>query len=223
MGGSRSCENRSINNKRPVTRISTENGDNNVLRETDRFTIDSVEFIRQGLNMDSIVLKNAAENYPCTLGYIQLKDDEIQQEFKFFGSQILYYKYKGDVSSLINDSVFATRFYKKIMDVDSSFYKMEQLHFSKIDTAKITDYGNCIVIRFKYITPTSANQDQPIIIFNTKKNEAITFNFSGMVIHNGILELNFKVREYKHAFYIAKYNNRIEKFVPYCYKIVTTE
>lgn len=193
------------------------------LNNVGSFKIDSIEFVGQNEIEDTVDLKGVINVMPCSTPYAALKEEEIADEFKLFSNQILYYSYRGDVIKLLNDSVFMTKFYKKVINESDEHSQMGQLRFVGVDTVNVISYGVCIVASFRYLTPISANQDEPVVIFNDEKKEIIIWSFSDWRLKKGVIELDFKIRNEKHTLYQVEYNGNIKRFIPNCYRVLNKE
>lgn len=187
----------------------------------DSFRISAVEFVKQEKILNTIDLKGVVKSITCPITYTALKEEEIADELKLFRNQVLYYHYNGSIIELLNDSCFVTEFYKRAINKEVDYYQIEHLRFLKFDSAKVSGYGDCIIASFRYSTPTSANQDQPTIIFNIEKNEIIIWNFSNWFTRKGVIELDFKVRGGRHTLYRVGYDVKTQEFIPHCYEIIT--
>ncbi|WP_343672468.1 hypothetical protein [Chitinophaga sp.] len=191
-----------------------------MIDKVDTVNVHSIAFIRKKENINNSVLDSINEVHDCQRGYQALSTKELLEEYNLFNHQVKYYQYEDTITGLLKDSVFANEFYRKIMGADEDFYLTERLRFDRIYNAAIDNYGECVVVVFKYLSPTSANQDKPFLIFSLAKMEVVVFAFSGVVINETGLKLDFKVRNNKHVSYLARYNKKKEVFIPVCYKII---
>jgi hypothetical protein len=216
------CGIKDVSNKSNGTPVTAGNTDTSIFNGGDSFNVDAIEFVSRKVLTDSAAFNKHHVDKGCVIGYLPLKKDELAEEYKLFDNQILYYYYKGDIRKLLKDSVFVTKFFKKALDVDPVFYEIEHLRFLKMDTVSVLNDGNNIIAFFSYETPTSSNQDRPTIMINPDKHEITIYSFSGFKVKGNMLELDFKVRGGKHTLYMAGYNDSLGKYIPKCYKIITT-
>ncbi|SHM13952.1 hypothetical protein SAMN05444266_106500 [Chitinophaga jiangningensis] len=215
------CKNRnSISTIKPdLIKNDAKESDSIALDNLDIFIIDSVEFVRlYKRNIHN--LNSRIKNTGCPTNFNAIEANEFEDEMKLFKNQVYYYKYKGSIKEWFGDASFVTDFYKKVMNAADDFYQFEQLRFVRFDSVRVADYGDCILASFRYLTPTSANQGRPSLMFNIDRSEVVLWDFSNLSIRKDLIELDFKVRNAKHTLYSVVYDVNSEQFLPHCYKII---
>jgi uncharacterized membrane-anchored protein len=81
MYGATCCGNYGTNHENATIHRSNEEKDSSILNEMDSFKINSIEFVKRRLNVDTIAFNDITKNDSCTVGYTHLKQEELADEF----------------------------------------------------------------------------------------------------------------------------------------------
>lgn len=184
----------------------------NVKLRDDSFSVGSLVFLGQPLDT------SARLSVSCPKGYQPDHDNDILRQM------VDVYKIQQDVSSYVFDSAFFTRFI--IDEPKTSFETMDtsyHLGAPIIREVEIANYGRCVIGSFQLDWASSAVQEFPTIVINRSKREAALWFFNDFKVRKGIIEVDLKVRNYKHALILAQYDTISKSFVVTCSRAVIDE
>lgn len=188
-----------------------------VLSKRNSFTLKDVILSEKNIKDMTNYDLNALDK--CDSGYSVLDKKSFFEEYNLINDFLRYFEISNSNQDYLKDTFFLINIYRLITQASTEDLDIQSFVLEEIKQVNIQGYGNCIVIYFRFLSPLSPTQENPLIILNLEKKELILFDFNKTSFDSNGPKVTFKVRNNKKVYYSLKYDMILGRFVPICYKV----
>ncbi|WP_312343414.1 hypothetical protein [Chryseobacterium binzhouense] len=158
----------------------------------------------------SSLTKKSISLYEC----IELKDNKLQDNFKFLNSNIVYYSINKINKNKLNDSEYYKSFLVEIpfLNFLTNDFIESNFKFKKY-FKEVKNYGDCYIGEFVFLNKINSRQNKAYVLFNTTRNEVTIWYYDNMKFDRSNIVLTYSIKGIN-SYYIVKYSKECQAFIP---------